>query len=84
MYFQNRIVIDPEIMVGKPIIEGTRITVELIIRLLAQGKTFENILQAYPHLTRDDVYAALEYAGAVIESEHIFPLKEGGAPYVSV
>jgi uncharacterized protein (DUF433 family) len=72
--YQNRIVVDPKIMVGKPIIKGTRITVELILRLLAQGQTIEEILKAYPHLKREDILAALEYATEIIAEEKIFPL----------
>jgi uncharacterized protein (DUF433 family) len=54
-----RIVLDPNVMVGKPVICGTRITVELVIGLLAQGWTEQEILDAYPHLTREDVLACL-------------------------
>ena len=54
-----RIAIDPDVMVGKPVIRGTRITVELIIGLLAQGWTDHEILAAYPHLTREDILACL-------------------------
>jgi uncharacterized protein (DUF433 family) len=58
----NRIVINPEIMVGKPIIKGTRLTVERILGLLAQGMTFEDILQEYHKLTREDILACLAFA----------------------
>ena len=58
--YQNRIVIDPEIMVGKPTIKGTRITVELILRQLAQGLTTKEILENYPRLTAEDIYAAIK------------------------
>lgn len=71
---QNRIIIDPKIMVGKPIIKGTRITVELILRLLAQGATEKEILGNYPHLTPQDIKVVLEYAAQTIEAEKIFPL----------
>jgi uncharacterized protein (DUF433 family) len=74
--YQNRIIIDPKVMVGKPIIKGTRITVELILRLLAQGQTIEEILKAYPHLEKEDILAALEYATEIIKEEKIFPLTE--------
>lgn len=57
----NRIVINPKIMVGKPIIKGTRIPVYLILNLVAHGYTFERIVKAYPQLTRKDVKAALDY-----------------------
>jgi len=60
--YQNRITVDPKVMVGKPVIKGTRITVELILRLLAQGQAIEEILKAYPHLKKEDILAALEYA----------------------
>ncbi len=53
---------DPRIMVGKPVIKGTRITVELILDKLAAGQTVEQILEDYPHLTREGVQAALRYA----------------------
>jgi len=74
--YQNRITVNPKIMVGKPVIKGTRITVELILRLLAQGQTQNDILQAYPHLTREDILAALEFATQIVEEEKIFPLSE--------
>jgi uncharacterized protein (DUF433 family) len=57
MNWKNRITVDPNILVGKPIIKGTRILVELILDRLADGWTIENILTAYPHLTRADVLA---------------------------
>lgn len=56
--YRDRITVDPEIMLGKPIIKGTRITVELILKKLSEGMSFENILEAYPHLTKDDILAA--------------------------
>lgn len=61
-------------MVGKPVIKGTRITVELILRQLAQGITIEKILQNYPHLTREDIYAAINYASQLVEEETVYPL----------
>lgn len=73
MDLQNRITIDRHIMVGKPIIRGTRITVELIVRLLAQGQTFDDILAAYPHLKRDDILAALHYVDSLLEEERVYP-----------
>lgn len=70
----KRIVVDPKIMVGKPIIRGTRITVEHILRMLAQGLTFEEILEDYPHLTREDIAAALLYAAKITGREEVYPL----------
>ena len=61
-----RIEVDPEIMVGKPIIRGTRITVELIVRRFADGYTLADILDDYPHLTAEDVHAALAYAADAV------------------
>lgn len=72
--YQNRIVVDTKIMVGKPVIKGTRITVELILRQLAQGITADEILKNYPNLNREDIYAALEYAGGLVEEENTYPL----------
>ncbi len=57
-----RIQVDPAIMVGKPCIKGTRITVQLILRKLASGDTLEDLVGDYPQITREDVRAALEYA----------------------
>ena len=70
----NRIIINPKIMVGKPIIKGTRITVELVLRLLAQGQTVKEIIENYPHLDKHDIYAAIEYALEVLEEEAVYPL----------
>jgi uncharacterized protein (DUF433 family) len=60
----KRIAINPEIMVGKPVIRGTRITVELIMRELANGWTIADFLDAYPHLIEEDIRAACAYAEA--------------------
>ena len=57
-----RIVADPRIMMGKPVIEGTRITVELILRRFAEGRSVDDILVEYPHLTPAQVTAAVGYA----------------------
>jgi uncharacterized protein (DUF433 family) len=61
-----RIEIDPDIMVGKPVIRGTRITVELIVRRFADGYTLADILDDYPHLTAEDIHAALAYAADAV------------------
>ena len=57
-----RISIDSAVMVGKPCIKGTRITVELILRWLAGGRSVAEVVEAYPHISEDDVRAVLEYA----------------------
>lgn len=67
----NRIVLDNDILAGKPIIKGTRISVELIVELLAGGMTVQEILKEYPSLTNKDILAALEYAAQALKSEEI-------------
>jgi len=64
---------DPAIMLGKPVIKGTRITVELLLRKLSEGYVIGELLEMYPNLTADDVLAALAYAVAVLESEEVIP-----------
>ena len=71
----DRIVVDPKILVGKPIVRGTRISVELVVDLLSQGWTPETILEQYDHLTREDIQACLAYAGEVLRSEVVYPLE---------
>jgi uncharacterized protein (DUF433 family) len=73
MNWQDRIVIDPEILVGKPVVKGTRLAVEFIIDLLAQGWTEAEILRNYPGLTREDVRACLVYASMVLKAEKVYP-----------
>jgi uncharacterized protein (DUF433 family) len=70
----ERIVVNPKIMGGKPIIKGTRITVEQVLKMLAQGLTTKEILKDYPHLSRDDVAAVLLYAAKVAGEEEIYPV----------
>jgi len=67
----TRIEINPEIMFGKPVIRGTRITVELILRKLAGGMTVDQIITDHPHLTPDDVYAAAAFAADHLAQEEI-------------
>lgn len=69
MSTSNRIEINPEIMLGKPVIRGTRITVELLLRRLSEGATEESLLESYPHLTREDIKAAIAYAADTIAQE---------------
>jgi len=70
----NRIVVNPKVMAGKPIIKGTRIPVEQVLRLLAQGLSFDEILKDYPHLKKDDIMAALLYAAKIMGKEEVYPL----------
>jgi uncharacterized protein (DUF433 family) len=67
----GRIVSDPEIMMGKPTIKGTRITVELILEELGEGLSVEEVLQAHPHLTKEQVLAALRFAADYLRNEDI-------------
>jgi uncharacterized protein (DUF433 family) len=70
----ERIVIDPDVMAGKPVMRGTRIPVELIVRMLAQGVTETEILSEYPGLEASDIRAALTYAAQVLANEDVFPM----------
>lgn len=74
MNWQERIVVDPQIMVGKPIIKGTRLAVEFLLELLAEGWTRDEILKNYPQLTTDDIQAALHYAADVLKEERVYRL----------
>lgn len=62
MHITDRIEINPKVMVGKPVIRGTRITIELILRKISAGENIVSLLNAYPRLTREDIQAAIEYA----------------------
>ena len=68
--WRDRIVTNPEILVGKPAIKGTRISVELILGWLGGGWTIDEIVANYPHITRDDVLAALNFAAEYMRDEH--------------
>ncbi len=72
--WQDRIVTDPAVLVGKPIVRGTRLSVEFLVGVLAEGWTVEQVLKNYPQLTADDIQAALHYAAGVLKNERIFPL----------
>ena len=70
----DRIEIDPNVMMGKPVIRGTRIKVELILRKLAEGASEDDLLDAYPRLAREDIRAAIAYAAETIAHEEIILL----------
>jgi uncharacterized protein (DUF433 family) len=72
--WRNRITVNPKILAGKPIIKGTRISVELILDLLANGWTTEQILENYPQLKREDITAVLKYATEILKEERVYPL----------
>ena len=74
MTWPERIVIEPNVLVGKPVIKGTRVSVEFVIDLMAQGWSESEILTNYPGLTREDIQACLSYASAVLQAENVYPL----------
>lgn len=74
MNWQSRIMIDPNILVGKPTIKGTRLAVGFIIELLAQGWSTEEILQNYPGIVIEDIQACLSYASASLQSEKVYAI----------
>ena len=66
---KSLIVVDPNIMMGKPVIAGTRVTVELILEELGSGRSFDDLLASYPHINRDSLLAAIAYAARVLRRE---------------
>jgi uncharacterized protein (DUF433 family) len=68
---RDRITSEPSIMFGKPVVAGTRITIEHIVRKLAAGRSVDELLEAHPHLTREDVQAALTYAADSVSGETV-------------
>ena len=72
--WRDRITVDPTILAGKPIIKGTRIAVEFIMGLLANGWTNEKILKNYPQLKKEDITAALKYTTEILTEEKVYPL----------
>ena len=73
----TRIVLDPEILTGKPIIRGTRISVDFILDLLASGWTESSIIQEYPGIGHDDIIACIRYAQEIVKSERVFSTHSG-------
>ena len=69
---------DPAMMMGKPVVAGTRITVELILEKLGAGETVEHLLQAHPRLTREGIQAALSFAARSLKADVVYPLKPTG------
>lgn len=71
--------VDPNVMMGKPVIAGTRITVELVLEKLAAGETVEQILAAHPRLRREQVLAAVDFAAKALKGDHIYPIEPQAA-----
>lgn len=74
MDWRKRITVDADVLVGKPVIKGTRIAVELVIDLLARGYSAQQIVAQYEHIALDDVQACLAYAAEVLQSEKVYAL----------
>lgn len=72
MSWEDRIIVDENVLVGKPTIKGTRIAVEFVIELLAAGWSRDQILDEYDHLTDNDIHACLAYAADVLKAERIY------------
>jgi uncharacterized protein (DUF433 family) len=73
--WREYIVADPQVMLGKPVVQGTRITVEFILEKLSAGETVDDLLLAHPRLSREAIRAALAYAAEALRSDTIFPLR---------
>jgi uncharacterized protein (DUF433 family) len=73
---KSLIVSDPSVMMGKPVVRGTRITVELILDKLAAGESFEQIIEAHPPLTREAIQAALRFAADALRADVVYPIIE--------
>jgi uncharacterized protein (DUF433 family) len=73
----ERIDINSSVMLGKPVIRGTRIPVELLLRKLGEGASIDDLLDAYPTLTRDDIHAALTYAAQMLSREETLLIRAG-------
>jgi len=76
---QSLIVSDPKIMMGKPVIAGTRLTVELILEKFAAGETIEQVLDAHPRLTRQGILAALDFAASALRADVTYPVGKPSA-----
>ena len=78
--WRSRIEVNPDVMVGKPVIRGTRVPVELIVRKVGEGATDADLLDAYPRLTVEDIRAAVLYAAHVLAHEDILPIAGPAVP----
>ena len=74
MNWEDRIVTDPTVLAGKPVVKGSRLAVEFVIELLAQGWSAAEIVKNYPGLTQEDITACLAYASERLKSERVYPL----------
>jgi uncharacterized protein (DUF433 family) len=72
--WEDRIVVDDAVLAGKPVVRGTRLAVDFILELLAEGWSHEEVLRNYPRLQREDILAALRWASEMLRSEKVYPL----------
>jgi len=79
MTLTDRIEINPDVMLGKPVIRGTRITVELVLRKLSEGASEADLIDAYPRLTREDIHAAIRFAADTLAREEVVFIGENPA-----
>ena len=77
MDWRDRIVIDPKILVGKPVVRSTRLWVEFIVELVANGWQEEQLLESCPQISEPDIRACLAYAGELLREEHVYPMSMG-------
>lgn len=73
---QQHVISDPKIMMGQPVVSGTRITVDLILEKISSGESFEQVLAAHPRLTREGIQAALNFAREVLRADVVYPIAE--------
>lgn len=74
MDWRDRVELNPKVLVGKPVVKGTRLSVEFIVTRLAQGATPDDLVQSHPRLTREDILACLAYAAELLEAERVYPV----------
>lgn len=71
---ESHIISDPRVMMGKPVIKGTRITVELLLERLGTGESIDQLLEAYPHLSKESIYAAIDFASRAMKADVVYPI----------
>jgi uncharacterized protein (DUF433 family) len=79
MTVTDRVEVNPGVMLGKPVIRGTRIPVELILRKLSEGASEADLIDAYPRLTTEDIHAAMRYAADTLAHEEVIFIRQGSA-----
>ncbi len=73
---QQKIISNPKVMMGKPVVSGTRITVELILEKLSAGESFDDLLKSHPRLRREGIQAALNFAREALRADVVYPIAE--------